>query len=139
MQEFKYLIQVSAGDQRKNFGHQVKLFGYEFLASRYPMVAISEDNASSLTAPFFVVFCRTRKIPEQYYSNSYPWLYSEILELQHQFVHINVNVSPVGDQFLRCSHQHSNFSWIIGDHWVIISSLEMHFHRKMMLCVILGN
>ena len=92
MQEFKYLIQVSAGDQRKNFGHQVKLFGYEFLASRYPMVAMSEENASSLTAPFFVVFCRTRKIREQYYSNSYPWLYSEILELQHQFVHINVNL-----------------------------------------------
>ena len=92
MQEFKYLIQVSAGDQRKNFGHEVKLFGYEFLASRYPMVAISEENASSLTAPFFVVFCRTRKIREQDYSNSYPWLYSEILELQHQFVHINVNL-----------------------------------------------
>ena len=99
--------------------------------------------------PFFVVFCRTRKICEQYYSNSYPWLYSEILELQHQLVHINVNlvilcflffinsvsvlclwgVLPVGDQFLRCSHQHSNFSWI-GDQWVIISSLEMHFIEK---------
>ena len=38
-------------------------------------------------------------------------------------------VSPVGDQSLRCSHQHSNFSWI-GDQWVIISSLEMHFLAK---------
>lgn len=71
MQEFNYLKQASAGDQRQNFGYQVKLFGYEFLASSYLMVAISEENASSLTAPFFVVFCRTRKIRGQYYSNSY--------------------------------------------------------------------
>ena len=56
MLEYNYLIQVSAGDQRKNFGHQVKLFGCEFLASRYPMVAISEENASSLTAAFFCRF-----------------------------------------------------------------------------------
>ena len=72
MKEFNYLIQASASDQRQNFGHQVKIFGYEFLASRYLMVAISEQNASSLTVPFFVIFCRTRKIREQYYSNSYP-------------------------------------------------------------------
>ena len=60
MQEFNYLKHASAGDQRQNFGYQVKLFGYEFLASSYLMVAISED--SSPTAPFLVVFCRTRKI-----------------------------------------------------------------------------
>jgi len=44
MQEFNFLIQVSAGVQRQNFGHQVKFFDYEFLVSRYLMVAISEGN-----------------------------------------------------------------------------------------------
>lgn len=56
MQEFNFLIQASAGDQRQNFGHQVKLFGYEFLASRYLMLAISEENASSLTAHLILSF-----------------------------------------------------------------------------------
>ena len=62
MEEFNFLIQVSASDQRQKFGHQVKLFGYEFLASGYLMVAMSEENASSLTVHlnYFVIFCRTR-------------------------------------------------------------------------------